>query len=74
MTPIANDPQLKQPSKEPELGPKGAPTPHSVDEPINPQGQGSEPDYFPGKPGSEMPKFRPSTRRPRLTVGWFQAH
>jgi hypothetical protein len=74
MTPIANDPQLKQPLKQPELGPKGAPAPHSVDEPMNPQGQGSEPDYFPGKPGNDLPKFRIVARRPRLIVGRLQAN
>ena len=74
MTPITNDQPLKQPLKEPELGPKGAPMRYSVDEPINAQRQGSEPDYFPGKPGSDPPRFRPSTRRPRLIVGPLQAN
>jgi hypothetical protein len=73
--------QPKQPLEDPELGPTGARKPHPVDEPVDQNGAGSEPDYFPGKPGSDSPKFgqlshqgRAWPRRPRLSVGWLQAH
>jgi len=68
------DPQPKPSPEGPQLGPQSPRTPYPADEPIDPKGQGSEPDYFPGNPGSESPKFRPSARRPRLTVSWLQSH
>ncbi len=41
----------------PESEPKGPRTPYPVDEPVDPRGPGSEPYYFPGKPGGgELPK------------------
>jgi hypothetical protein len=71
----------KQPLEDPELGPKGPRTPYPVDQPIDPKGPGSEPDYFPGKPGGDLPKLRAvlgraRTRigRRRLSVTWLQAH
>jgi hypothetical protein len=70
----------KQPFEEPELGPKGPRTPYPVGEPIDPKGPGSEPDYFPGKPGSDLPKLRDVSERPihvgrrRRPVSWLQAH
>ena len=45
-----------------------------LDEQIAPKGAGSEPEYFPGTPGEEGEKVRPSARRPRLAVSWLQAH
>jgi hypothetical protein len=73
-----NQEQPKRPPEEPALGPKGPRTPYAVDEPIDPKGRGSEPDYFPGKPGGDSPKFRLSRRarprRRRLVVSWLQAH
>jgi hypothetical protein len=48
----------KQPPEDPELGPSGPRTPYPVDEPPDPKGVGSEPDYFPGKPaGGDLPKM-----------------
>jgi len=70
----------KQPPEDPALGPKGPRTPYPVDEPIDPKGPGSEPDYFPGKPGSDLPKLRQSSPRiaeighRRRRVSWLQAH
>jgi hypothetical protein len=73
--------QPKQPLEDPELGPKGPRSPYPVDEPTDPKGPGSEPAYFPGKPGSDLPEVQSLLRRgrtwatrPRLVVGWFQAH
>jgi hypothetical protein len=66
--------QPKQPLEDPELGPKGPRTPYPVDEPVDPKGAGSEPDYFPGKPGNDQPKFRITTRQPRLIVSPLQAN
>ena len=81
MSQAASDERPKQPLEDPEVGPKGARTPYPVDEPVDPKGAGSEPDYFPGKPGGDLPKFRKVTRfgrtrsgRPRLLVSWQQAH
>lgn len=81
MSHMASEEKPKQPIEEPELGPKGPRTPYPVDAPIDPKGPGSEPDYFPGKPGGDLPKMRPMTRmdrtrtgRPRLVVTWQQAH
>ena len=70
----------KQPPEDPVLGPKGPRTPYPVNEPIDPKGAGSEPDYFPGKPGSDLPKLRDASARPihvgrrRRPVSWLQAH
>lgn len=47
----------KQPGEAPKPQPKGPRTPYPVDEPVDPRGPGSEPDYFPGKPGGDLPKF-----------------
>jgi hypothetical protein len=73
--------QPKQPLEDPELGSTGARKPYPVDEPVDQNGAGPEPDYFPGKPGGDLPKFaqlshqgRAWPRRPRLVVGWLQAH
>ena len=52
------DRDSKQPAKKPEPEPKGPRTPYPVDEPVDPHGPGSEPDYFPGKPaGGDLPKM-----------------
>jgi hypothetical protein len=80
MTVVTGDERPKQPLEEPELGPKGRRTPYSVGEPIDPKGRGSEPDYFPGKPGSDLPKLKDASARPihvgrrRRPVSWLQAH
>jgi hypothetical protein len=81
MNEAASDERPKQPLEDPELGPKGPRTPYPVDEPPDPKGAGSEPDYFPGKPNVDLPKFRKMIRigrsrsgRPRLAVSWQQAH
>ena len=50
MTQHVSQEKPKQPLEDPELGPKGPRSPYPVDEPIDPKGPGSEPDYFPGKP------------------------
>jgi hypothetical protein len=52
----------KQPAENPKSGPtpepKGPRAPYPVDEPPDPHGPGSEPDYFPGKPaGGDLPKM-----------------
>jgi hypothetical protein len=52
----------KQPAEKPKSAPtpepKGPRTPYPVDEPLDPQGAGSEPDYFPGKlAGGDLPKM-----------------
>jgi len=73
MSQITGDEQPKQRPEDPELGPKGQRTPYPVDQPIDPKGPGTEPDYFPGKPGRDLQKFRAATRHPRLTVGWLQS-
>ena len=81
MSAAASDERPKQPLGDPERGPKGPRTPYPVDEPVDPKGPGAEPDYFPGKPGGDLPKFRQMlrprrTRRtcPRILVSWQQAH
>jgi hypothetical protein len=55
-------PRPKQPAERPNSGPvpepKGPRTPYPVDEPPDPYGPGSEPDYFPGKPaGGDLSKM-----------------
>jgi hypothetical protein len=67
-------PQPKPSPEGPQLGPQSPRTPYPADEPIDPKGAGSEPDYFPGKPGNDPPKFRVATRQPRLMVGRLQAN
>jgi hypothetical protein len=48
----------KQPAEKPKPEPKRRGHPYPVDEPPDPDGRGSEPDYFPGKPaGGDLPKF-----------------
>ena len=37
--------------------PKGPRNPYPVDEPVDPHGPGSEPDYLPGRPDNPMPRF-----------------
>jgi hypothetical protein len=80
MSPTTSE-EPKQPLEDPELGPKGPRSPYPVDEPIDPKGPGSEPDYFPGKPGGDLPKVRQTLRqgrprpgRARPLVTWQQAH
>ena len=63
MTQVVSEEKPKQPLEDPELGPKGPRTPYPVDEPIDPKGPGSEPDYFPGKPGTDLPKLKDATAR-----------
>ena len=81
MSPAASDERPKQPLENPEFGPKGPRTPYRVDEPVDRKRAGSEPDYFPGKPGGDLPKLRQTShhRRPRasqrrISVTWHQAH
>ena len=55
-------PKIKEPGGGPKSGPepepKGVRTPYPVDEPPDPRGPGSEPDYFPGKPaGGDLPNM-----------------
>ena len=66
-------PQPKPSPEGPQRGPQSPRTPYPADEP-GPKGAGSEPDYFPGKPGNEPPKFRIATRQPRLMVDPLQAN
>jgi hypothetical protein len=47
----------KRPAEPPEPEPQRPRTPYPVDEPVDPHGPGSEPDYFPGKPGGDLPKL-----------------
>jgi hypothetical protein len=45
---------VQKPQPQPE--PKGPRTPYPVNEPPDPHGPGSEPDYFPDKPaGGDLP-------------------
>ena len=72
--------QPKQPPENPELGPKGPRTPYPADGSIDPKGPASGPDYFPGTPGNDSPRFRQiagtAEHRPhvRPRVSWHQAH
>lgn len=53
-----NEEPRKRPAEKPQPRPKGPRTPYPVDEPPDPQGPGSEPDYFPDKPaGGDLPKI-----------------
>jgi hypothetical protein len=81
MTHVATEEKPKQPPEDPGLGPNGPRTPYPVDEPVDPRQPGSEPDYFPGKPGSDVPaKMRAAAPgdihvgRRRRPVSWLQAH
>jgi len=80
MSAMAAEPKAKQPLGDAELSPKGPRTPYPVNEPIDPKGRGPEPDYFPGKPGSDLPKLKDASARPihvgrrRRPVSWLQAH
>ena len=52
----ATDP--KNPAEPPKPEPKGPRTPYPVNEPVDPHGPGSEPDYLPGKPaGGDLPEI-----------------
>ena len=51
---MSADPRDPQPNP---ADPKGPRTPYPVDEPVDPNGPGSEPDYFPGKPANPQPRF-----------------
>jgi hypothetical protein len=53
----ASTPKQKQPAEGPKPEPEGQRKPYPVDEPVDPHGPGSEPDYFPGKPSGDLPKF-----------------
>ncbi len=49
-------PSSEKAKPEPEPGRKGPRTPYPVNEPPDPHGPGSEPDYFPDKPaGGDLP-------------------
>ena len=80
MSAMSVEQKRKQPAENPELGPKGPRTPYPVDEPIDRKGPGSEPDYFPGKGGSDQPKLKRSSPQTaqvghrRRPVSWLQAH
>ena len=81
MSQAASEQPPKQPLEDPVLGPKGQRTAYPVDGPVDPNGPGSEPDYFPGKPGGDLPKLRqvahhhrPRARHRRILVTWHQAH
>ena len=79
MTQHVSQEKPKQPLEDPELGPKGPRSPYRLTS-QSIQGSGSERDYFPGKPGSDLPKLRASSPRPiqlgprRRSVSWLQAH
>ena len=48
----------------PDQEPKGPRSPYPVDEPVDPHGLGSEPDYFPDKPaGGDLPKLETDAER-----------
>jgi len=62
MTAPKTGPKIKEPNERPKSGPDPEPagprTPYPVDEPVDPHGPGSEPDYFPGKPADGgLPKM-----------------
>ena len=42
---------------DPVPGTKPPAKPYPVDEPVDPHGPGSEPDYMPGKQDNPMPRF-----------------
>jgi hypothetical protein len=61
-------PKIKEPGQSskpaPDPQPKGPRAPYPVDEPPNPRGPGSEPDYFPGSPaGGDLPKLESDIAR-----------
>jgi hypothetical protein len=58
MNPAMNPEREHQPPEDPEQGPNGPRTPYPVDEPPDPHGAGSDPNYFPGKPADGgLPKM-----------------
>jgi hypothetical protein len=62
MTTPETGPKIKEPGEGPKSGPepepKGPRTPYPVDDPVDPRGPGSEPDYFPGNPADGgLPKM-----------------
>lgn len=62
MTAPKTGPKIKEPGEGPRPGhgpePNGPRTPYPVDDPVDPHGPGSEPDYFPGKPADGgLPKM-----------------
>jgi hypothetical protein len=59
MKPAIKEPSPpKRPANPPKEEPNRSRTPYPVDEPPDPHGPGSEPDYFPGKPaGGDLPKM-----------------
>jgi hypothetical protein len=58
MSPARPKQPAERPKSAPAPEPNGPRTPYPVDEPPDPQGAGSEPDYFPGKPvGGDLPKM-----------------
>lgn len=62
----APEPNIREPGEgsKPDPEPKGPRTPYPVDEPVDPHGPGSEPDYFPGNPADgEPPKMEAETER-----------
>ncbi len=76
-----NERQRKQSPEHPGFGATAPRKLHPADKSVDAKAAGSEPDYFPGKPGGDLLKFRPLSRqsrarpkRPRLLVGWLQAH
>jgi hypothetical protein len=68
---------IGDPTRQPADAERGAAAIHStgaVDQPAPPKGAGSEPEYFPGEPVTEPPKFQLAARRSRPRVSWLQAH
>lgn len=58
MSQATADQNPKQPPRKPQQSPKGPRTPYPVDDPPDPRGPGSEPDYIPDKPaGGDLPKM-----------------
>jgi hypothetical protein len=77
MNQMPREEQPKQPPEDPQFGGTGPRTSYPVDAPIDPKKTGSEPDYFPGKPGGDRPQLRERVRRlgrRRPLVSWQQAH
>jgi hypothetical protein len=58
MSGSATGPKVKEPAEPNRPEPAGPRTPYPVDEPPDPRGPGSQPNYFPGKPvGGDLPKL-----------------
>ncbi len=78
MTRMMSEEQPRSLLEEPELGLKKPRAPRPAGEPPDPTSTGAAPDYFPGKPGSDLPRARLAARRRRrprrLMVSWLQAH